>query len=156
MQPCEAQESAQEEQQPWRGEEERPRERGNGSRRQRQEPGATRRRKNDEKQRRIADWSEMMQQMVATSFNVEGRRLEHEEELSKRWRVTTRSKTRSGEDSRRPMVVTSLVAFWLGFGACSVENDSSARDIVRTYSLYRLWSSWSGAGWKKKRTEPLG
>ena len=94
--------------------------------------------------------------MVATSCNVEGRRLEHQEELSRRWRVATRSETVSGEDSRRPMVVTSLVAFWLGFGACSEENDSSACAVVRTYSLYCLWSSWSDASWKKKRTEPLG
>ena len=32
---------------------------------------------------------------------LEGRRLEHQEELSKRWRMTTRSKAVSGEDSRR-------------------------------------------------------
>ena len=156
MQPCTAQRSAQEEQPPEQGEEERPREHGDGSSGPRQSIGATAQWKNEEKRRRIANWSEMMQQMVATSCNVEECSLEHQEELSKRWRVATRSETVSGEDSRRPMVVTSLVAFWLGFGACSVENDSSACDIVRTYSLYRLWSSWSGAGWKKKRTEPLG
>ena len=67
-----------------------------------------------------------MQQMVVTSFNAEGYRFEHQEELSKHWRVTTRSKTVGGRDSRRQSVVTSLVAFWLVFGASKVENDSSA------------------------------
>ena len=91
-------------------------------------------RKNEEKRRRIANWSETMQQMVETSFNAEGRRLEHQKELSKRWRVTTRSETVAGEDSRRPMVVTSLVVYWLGFGACRVKNDSSAHAVVHTDS----------------------
>ena len=97
-----------------------------------------------------------MQQMVETSFNAEGRRLKHQKELSKRWRMTTRSKAVAGEDSRRPMVVTSLVAFWLGFGACRVETGSSACAVVHTHFLCCLWSSWSGAGWKKNQSEPLG
>ena len=42
---------------------------------------------------------EMVQQMATTSFHAEGRRLEHQEELAKRWRVTTRSKAVAGEDS---------------------------------------------------------
>ena len=77
-----------------------------------------------------------MQQMVVTSFNAEGCRFEHQEELSKRWRVTTRSKTVGGRDSRRPMVVTSLVAFWFGFGESGVENDTSTCAVVHTESQH--------------------
>ena len=51
-------------------------------------------------------WSEMAQQMATTIFNADGGRLEHQMELSKRWRVATRRKTFSGEESRRQMVVT--------------------------------------------------
>ena len=134
MQPRSAQRSAQASSDPEEGEEERLGESGERSSRSGQSTGATRRWKNDEKQRRIVDWSEMMQQMVATSFNAEGCRLKDPEELSKRWRVTTRSKTVGGRDSRRPMVVTSLVAFWLGFGEYSAENDTSACVVVRTDS----------------------
>ena len=49
----------------------------------------------------LQNWSEMMQQMVATSVNADDGRLEHQEELSKRWRRTTRSKAVAEEDSRR-------------------------------------------------------
>ena len=54
----------------------------------------------------LQNWSEMAQQMATTIFNADGGRLEHQEELSKRWRVATRRKTFSGEESRRQMVVT--------------------------------------------------
>ena len=77
---------------------------------------------------------EMVQQMATTSFHAEGRRLKHQEELSKCWRVTTRSKTIGGRDSRRPIMVTSLVVFWFGFGECNAENDSSACAVVHTDS----------------------
>ena len=132
---CAAQRSAQAKQRPQAAEEERPEERGERSSRPRQEPDATARWKNNEKRSRIAVWSETMQQMVETSFNAEGRRLEHQKELSKRWRMTTRSKAVAGENSRRPMVVTSLVVYWLEFGECRVENDTSVCVVVRTYSL---------------------
>ena len=88
---------------PEPAEEERPREHGDGSSGPRQDIGAG---KNEEKRSRLQNWSEMVQQMATTIFNADGGRLEHQEELSKRWRVATRRKTFSGEESRRQMVVT--------------------------------------------------
>ena len=59
------------------------------------------------KERRIAkNWSEMIQRMMTTSFNADGGRLEHQEELAKRGRMATKSKTVRGRDGRRSMVVT--------------------------------------------------
>ena len=43
---------------------------------------------------------ETMQRMVKTSANAEGRRLEHQEELSKRRRVMMGRKAIDGEESR--------------------------------------------------------
>ena len=43
--------------------------------------------------RRIAVFGEAVWQMVTTIFNVERCTIEHQEELSKRWRVATTSKT---------------------------------------------------------------
>ena len=53
-------------------------------------------------------------------------------------------------------VVTSLVVNWLDFGQCKVEIGSSACAAVHTHFLCYLWSSWSGASWKKKQSKPLG
>ena len=50
---------------------------------------------------RIAGCGEMVQQMVTTIFNAERRRIEHQEELSKLWKVATRSKTVGRDYSRR-------------------------------------------------------
>ena len=63
------------EQRPDQGREEKPRERGDGLRNERQELGAIDDEKDNEDE---AEWQfggETMQQMVATSFNAEGRRL---------------------------------------------------------------------------------
>ena len=48
----------------------------------------------------------MVQRMMTTSFNADGGRLEHQEELAKRGRVATCSEIVSGEDSQRQNVVT--------------------------------------------------
>ena len=103
MWPCTAQERALEEQRPDRAEEEKPRERGDGSSGPRQDNGAG---KNEERAQNCKNWSEMMQRMMTTSFNADGGRLEHQEELAKRGRMATKSKTVRGSDGRRLMVVT--------------------------------------------------
>ena len=93
-----------------------------------------------------------MQQMVVTSFNAEGCRFEHQEELSKRWRVTTRSKTVGGRDSRRRSVVTSLVVYPVRIW-CMQCGKRLQRVCYRAHRLPLLpVTQPSAVGWKKKRT----